>query len=98
MGRHRTRNSRGRDDPGDNAFIRIRLDGARVGTGHVGLYLAGSYDLVEGLSVTGFRCTMVAGYCASNGIDGTNGTNGDGIYIAGASASNDVVQGNFIGV
>jgi hypothetical protein len=83
---------------GDNAIIRIRIDGAQVATGHVGLYLAGSHDVVRGLSITGFLCTTYAGYCLSNGIDGTNGTNGDGVYIDGHTASNVVVEGNFIGV
>jgi parallel beta-helix repeat protein len=83
---------------GDNAIIRIRLDGFRVGKGHVGLNLAGSHNLVEGLSVTGFLCVTYAGYCMSNGINGTYGTNGVGIYVAGGTASNNVIQGNFIGV
>ncbi len=71
---------------GINAVIVIRLDGNRAGAGVDGLTLAGSWTIVRGLSITGFRTAS----SPSGQISG-----GSGIALVG---SNHVVQGNFLGL
>jgi parallel beta-helix repeat protein len=64
----------------------IRLDGNRAGAGVDGLTLAGSWTIVRGLLITGFRSAS----SPSGQISG-----GSGIALVG---SNHVVQGNFLGL
>lgn len=67
---------------GDNAVVTVRIDGTQAGAAADGLFLSGTYQGVQGLSVVNFRGASA----------------GSGIHIFGAAAANDRVQGNFIGV
>jgi len=122
---------------GNNAAIRIRLDGTNVAAGISGLVLFGTNIIVRGLNIIGFSdhgieivggaSNRVAGNFIGVGLDGSDqgnddygvlitdspgnvigglvpadrnvisGNGNDGIFLSGAGSSGNIVQGNFLG-
>lgn len=71
---------------GDNAVIRIRLDGAGLPSGSDGLFICAPDSLVRGLSTTNFsRFDFALGQTNTGGACATN-------------ATNITLQGNFVGL
>ncbi len=72
---------------GDNAVLRIRIDGAQGGVGSVGLQtFSGTTDTIRGFIVTGFNDPLA--------LPTGDETGGTGIEPDGG---NDFIEGNFVG-
>ncbi len=72
---------------GDNAVLKIRIDGARGGQGSIGLQtFEGTTDTIRGFIVTGFTQPLQ--------VSANENTGGTGIEPDGG---NDFIEGNFVG-